>query len=59
MLKCSVVALYDRMWDPHGHGIVRERADPALAWVCFGFCEGGVCVRCLKCYCANFASDEG
>jgi hypothetical protein len=31
MLKCSAGALYDRMWGPHGRGIVRERADRALA----------------------------
>jgi hypothetical protein len=31
--KRSTGALYDRMWGPHGHGTVRERADRALAHV--------------------------
>jgi hypothetical protein len=35
VLKRSARVLYDRMWDPHGHGIVRERADQALAQVNF------------------------
>jgi hypothetical protein len=59
MLKRSSGALYNRMWGPHGRGVVRERADRALAHVCFGFDEGGVCIRCLKRYCAVFAGDEG
>jgi hypothetical protein len=59
VLKRSTGALYDRMWGPHGRGVVRERANRALAQVCFGFSEGVVCVRCLKFYCVVFASDEG
>jgi hypothetical protein len=35
VLKHSAGALYDRMWGPHGRGIVRERADRALAQVYF------------------------
>jgi hypothetical protein len=30
VLKRSAGALYDRMWGPHGRGIVGERADRAL-----------------------------
>jgi hypothetical protein len=59
VLKRSAGALYDRMWGPHGRGVIRERPDRALAYVCFGFGEGVVCVRCLKRYCAVFAGDEG
>jgi hypothetical protein len=44
MLKCSAGVLYDRMWGPHGHGVVRERANRALAHVCFGFGDGVVSV---------------
>ena len=44
VLKRSARALYDRMWGPHGHGIVWERADRALAQVCYGF--GGWCCVC-------------
>jgi hypothetical protein len=33
MLKCSIEALYDQMWGPHGRGVVRERAGQALAQV--------------------------
>jgi hypothetical protein len=35
VLKRSAGALYDRMWGSHGHGIVRERANRALAHVYF------------------------
>jgi hypothetical protein len=35
VLKWSTGVLYDRMWGPHGRGIVRERADRALAHVFF------------------------
>jgi hypothetical protein len=59
VLKRSVGALYDRMWDPHGRGVVRERANRALAHVCFGFGEGIVYIRCLKRYCDVFTGDEG
>jgi hypothetical protein len=31
VLKRSAGALYDRMWGPHGRGVVRERPDRALA----------------------------
>ena len=31
VLKRSAGALYDRMCGPHGRGVVRERADRALA----------------------------
>jgi hypothetical protein len=35
VLKHSAEALYDRMWGPHGCGVVRERADRALCrYVC-------------------------
>jgi hypothetical protein len=34
MLKRFAGALYDRTWGPHGRGVVRERADRALAQVC-------------------------
>jgi hypothetical protein len=35
VLKCSARVLYDRMWGPHGRGIIRERADRALTQVYF------------------------
>jgi hypothetical protein len=35
VLKRSAGVLYDRMWGPHGRGIVQERADRALAQVYF------------------------
>jgi hypothetical protein len=34
VLKQFTGALYDRMWGPHDHGTVRERADRALAHDC-------------------------
>jgi hypothetical protein len=34
VLKHSTGALYNRMWGPHGRGVVREMADRALAQVC-------------------------
>jgi hypothetical protein len=34
VLKRSAGALYDRMWGPHGHGVVWERADRVLAQLC-------------------------
>jgi hypothetical protein len=42
VLKHSVGALYDRMWGPHGRGVIRERAGRAMAQVndC-SFVEGG------------------
>ena len=40
VLKRSAGALYDRMWGPHGCGIVWEREDRALAQVCCWFGEG-------------------
>jgi hypothetical protein len=61
MLKRSAAALYDRMWGPHGRDVVRERADRALAQVCFWFGEGGVCVCvcCMKRYYVVFVGNEG
>jgi hypothetical protein len=40
MLKRFAGALYNRMWDPHSRGVVRERADRVLAPICYGFGEG-------------------
>ena len=42
VLKSLTEALYDRMWGPHGHGVVQERAGRVLAQVndC-SFVEGG------------------
>jgi hypothetical protein len=34
VLKRSAGALYDRMWGPHDHGVVWERADRVLAQLC-------------------------
>jgi hypothetical protein len=39
VLKHSAGALYNRMWGPHGRGIVRERADRAQAQVYCWFSE--------------------
>jgi hypothetical protein len=43
VLTRSAGALYDRMWGPHGHGIVREKAGRALAHVFFT-CEMLCCL---------------
>jgi hypothetical protein len=59
VLKQSVGALYNRMWGPHGRGVVWERANRALVQVCFGLGECVMCVHCLKCYCAVFVGDGG
>jgi hypothetical protein len=37
VVKESVGAIYDRMWGPHGRGVVRERAETARAQVTFSF----------------------
>jgi hypothetical protein len=58
VLKHSAGALYDRMWGPHGRDIVWERADRALAQVCYGFGEGCCVFVVLKYCCAVFAGDE-
>jgi hypothetical protein len=33
VLKCSAGAPYDRMWGPHGRGVIWERIGQALAHV--------------------------
>jgi hypothetical protein len=47
VLKRSTWALYNWMWGPHDRGVVRERANRALAQVCFGLGECVICVHCL------------
>jgi hypothetical protein len=39
VLKRSVVALYDRMWGPHGRETVRERSDRAMDQVKVHVCD--------------------
>jgi hypothetical protein len=48
VLKCSAGTLYDRMWGPHGRGVIRERAGRALAQVSDYFCSSG------RCFLSNF-----
>jgi hypothetical protein len=38
IVKESAGALYDRMWGPHGRGVVRERAETTRGQVMLGFC---------------------
>jgi hypothetical protein len=38
VVKESAGALFDRMWDPHGREVVRERSDRARGQVMFVFC---------------------
>jgi hypothetical protein len=38
VVKESAGALFDRMWDPHGREVVRERSDRARGHVMFVFC---------------------
>ena len=37
VVKDYAGALYDRTWGPHGHEVVRERAETAMAQVTFSF----------------------
>jgi hypothetical protein len=37
VVKESAGVIYDRMWGPHGRGVVRERAETARAQVTFSF----------------------
>jgi hypothetical protein len=48
VVKESAEAIYDRMWGPHGHEVVRERAETARAQVTFSFVW---CLLDVDCVC--------